>query len=390
MGEIASANQCVTMDAFVLTARGPRQVHELLGKPITLIVDGNPFLTSGKGFFKTGRSPIFRLETEEGFTVDLTEDHPVLRVASSARSGARAEWTETRNVKLGDRLLLHNHRSFWNWPGEYGEAEGYLIGLLLGEGTFKQDTSAASVWIPTGGQLLVGESAKRARPFQRGQSESLVVPLPPNESRLSLGHIKEMALRLAVLPKERSITPALEKCSSDFYRGFLRGLFDCDGSVQGTQKKGVSIRLPRKDLRFLQALQRMLLRLGMVGRITEEHRPGGASSSAEDDKRKSSSGKVRHELLITNNNVQYFHQLVGFADPVKQAHLKQLLTSYKRTLNRERFTVTVKGLLPQSIEDVYAVRVPGVNAFDANGFYVHNGGRDVCAQHTKSFIYKPG
>jgi ribonucleoside-diphosphate reductase alpha chain len=377
MGKITPANQCVTMDTFVLTAQGPRQVYELLGKPVTLIVDGKPFLTRGRGFFKTGKSPIFRLETEEGFAVNLTEDHPVLRVVSSARSGARAEWTETRNVKPGERLLLHNHRHFWNWPGEYGEAEGYLTGLLLGEGTFKQDTAAASVWVPAGSQLFVGEPARRATPDQKGQPESLVVPPAQNESRLFLGHVKEMALRLAILPKERSITPVLEKCSSDFYRGFLRGLFDCDGSVQGTQKKGVSIRLPRKDVHFLQALQRMLLRLGMVGRIAEEHRPDGTMSSEEDGEQKSSSGKIRHELLITNNNVQYFDQLVGFANPVKQARLKQLLTSYKRVLNRERFTVTAKGILPQSIEDVYSVRVPGVNAFDANGFYVHNGGRDA-------------
>lgn len=357
MGEITPANQCVTMDTFVLTAQGPRQVYELLGKPVTLIVDGKPFLTRGRGFFKTGKSTIFRLETEEGFAVSLTEHHPVLRVVSSARSGARAEWAETGNVKPGEKLLLHNHRHFWNWPGEYGEAEGYLTGLLLGEGAFKQDTSAASVWVPTG-----------------SQPENLVVPPVPNESRLSLSHVKEMALRLAILPREKSITPALEKCSSDFYRGFLKGLFDCDGSAQGTQKKGVSIRLPRKDVHFLQALQRMLLRLGMVGRIAEEHRPDGTMSSAEDGEQKSSSGKIRYELLITNNNVQYFDQLVGFANPVKQVRLKQLLTSYKRILNRERFTVTVKGLFPQSIEDVYGVRVPGVNAFDANGFYVHNGG----------------
>jgi ribonucleoside-diphosphate reductase alpha chain len=373
MGQIKAASQSVTMDVFVLTAQGPRQVYELLGKPVTLIVDGKPFLTSGRGFFKTGKGPVSRLETEEGFAVDLTENHPVLRVASSARSGARAEWAETGNVKPGERLLLHNHRHFWNWPGEYSEAEGYLTGLLLGEGTFKQDTSTASVWVPASSDLLVGDPAKHATPYQKGQPESLVLPLPPNESRLSLSRIKEMALRLAILPKERSITPALEKCSSAFYRGFLRGLFDCDGSAQGTQKKGVSIRLPRKDIHFLQGLQRMLLRLGMVGRIAEEHRSESAIPSAEDDKRKSSTGKVRHELLITNNNVQYFDQLVGFANPAKQARLKQLLTGYKRVLNRERFIVTVKALLPQSVEDVYTVRVPGVNAFDANGFYVHNG-----------------
>jgi hypothetical protein len=66
--------------------------------------------------------------------------------------------------------------------------------------------------------------------------------------------------------------------------------------------------------------------------------------------------------------------LIGFSDSVKQERLKQLLVSYKRLLNRERFTVTVKALTEQDAEDVYDVRVPGVNAFDANGFYVHNCG----------------
>ena len=373
MGEIRVASQSVTIDTFVMTDRGPRQVHELLGKPIMLIVDGKPFLTGGRGFFKTARSPVFKLETEEGFSVCLTENHLLLKTASSGRSRTRAEWIETKNVKRGDRLLLHNHRFFWSWPGEYGEAEGYLIGLLLGEGTFQQDASAIPVWVPSGGQLLVGEPVKRPRLYQKGQSESLVVPpLSSNEVRLPLAYVKKMAVRLAILPGERSITPALERCSSDFYRGFLRGLSDCDGSAQGTQKKGVSIRLSRRDLHFLQALQRMLLRLGIVGRITEEHRSEGGAPAGQDDGHKLPSAKVRHELLITNNNVQYFHQLVGFANPAKEAHLKQLLTSYKRVLNRERFMVTVKGLVPGCNEDVYGVRVPGVNAFDANGFYVHN------------------
>jgi ribonucleoside-diphosphate reductase alpha chain len=375
LGEIEATNPCVTRDTFVLTAQGPRQVYELLGKQVTLIVDGNSFVTGGKGFFKTGKRPIFKLETEEGFFIRLTGNHPVLRVASSARSAMSTEWVETGNLKAGDKLLLHNHRLLRKWPGEYGEAEGYLMGLLLGEGTPRQDESMVSIRVPASeDHLLMGTPEKRVKNRPHGlESEPLVVPVSPAESRLSLGYTKEMAVRLAVLPRDRMIAADLEKCSSDFYKGFLRGVFDCDGSAQGTQKKGVSIRLPRRDIQFLQAIQRMLLRLGIVGRIIEERRPEEALPS-EGRGRKSSSAKLRYELLITNNNVQYFDQLIGFSDSVKQERLKQLLVNYKRLLNRERFTVTVKTLTAQDAEDVYDVRVPGVNAFDANGFYVHNCG----------------
>jgi ribonucleoside-diphosphate reductase alpha chain len=50
------------------------------------------------------------------------------------------------------------------------------------------------------------------------------------------------------------------------------------------------------------------------------------------------------------------------------------LRGYKRQLNRERFTAEVESVEPDGAADVFDIQVPGVNAFDANGFYVHNCG----------------
>lgn len=74
-------------------------------------------------------------------------------------------------------------------------------------------------------------------------------------------------------PGAKTLTEAMERGSSAFYRGFLRGLFDADGSVQGGREEGVSIRLSQSNLETLQAVQRMLLRLGVVSRIYRERRP---------------------------------------------------------------------------------------------------------------------
>ncbi len=79
--------------------------------------------------------------------------------------------------------------------------------------------------------------------------------------------ITELARDLGLRPGRQTITPAIERGSSDFYRGFLRGLFDTEGSVQGTQAKGVSVRLGRSDTSMLEGVQRMLLRLGIASTI---------------------------------------------------------------------------------------------------------------------------
>jgi ribonucleoside-diphosphate reductase alpha chain len=87
------------------------------------------------------------------------------------------------------------------------------------------------------------------------------------EYRLSLVYVQNLAESLGIFPGEKIITEKIEQESSDFYKGFLRGFFDADGSVQGTHDKGISIRLFQSDFDCLQAVQRMLLRLGIVSSI---------------------------------------------------------------------------------------------------------------------------
>ena len=58
----------------------------------------------------------------------------------------------------------------------------------------------------------------------------------------------------------------------------------------------------------------------------------------------------------------------------KQARLTTLVSQYRRRLNRERFFAEVESVRPGGVEEVYDVKVPGANAFDANGVIVHNCG----------------
>jgi ribonucleoside-diphosphate reductase alpha chain len=360
---IRATNPCVTADTWVQTGEGPRQVAELIGKPFTARVDGVDHASSPEGFFRTGVKPLLNLRTAEGHSVRLTPDHRVRRVSTLTRFRLATEWCAAGDLAPGDKVLIQDHRRAATWTGRFGNHEGYLMGLLVGDGTVSEERTELSVWArravgnsdmgvggPNSVMAAALDAARRISDDFAGWHEVG----NRGEFRLRLAAIADLARELGLRDGRNTVTPAIERTSSDFYRGFLRGLFDADGSVQGTQAKGVSVRLAQSDLPTLESVQRMLLRLGIASSIY--HRPS------------------QHELIITGANVASFAEAIDFADTVKRGRLHNLLGSYKRTLNRERYVATVETVRPDGIEDVYDVQIPGINEFDANGLHAHNCG----------------
>jgi len=382
---IAATNPCVTADTWVQTGDGPRQVADLLGRPFTAIVNGQPFASGDGGFFATGRKPTLRLRTREGFALTLTADHPVRRVTSRTRYSIAADWTPAAELSPGDRILLNDHREAARWLGLHGDAEGYLLGLLVGDGTLKKDKAVLSVWKRplavngdavdgVDGVMLAALAAARAL-RHRADFSGWVAVSGRNEYRLTTAAVKSLALDLGMSPGDKRIGPAIERCSFEFYCGFLRGLFDADGTVIGSQAKGVSIRLWQHDLPRLETVQRMLLRLGIVSTIYRDRKAEGLKSLPDGcGGTRAYAVTAGHELVIANANVLRFADLVGFADSEKAARLNRLIAGYRRLFNRERFLAEVDSLELMGEADVYDVQIPGINAFDANGLLVHNCG----------------
>ncbi|WP_448192006.1 LAGLIDADG family homing endonuclease [Azospirillum sp. sgz301742] len=384
--EISATNPCVTADTWVHTTEGPRRVAYLVGRPFTALVNGKPFASGAQGFFPTGTRPVLRIITKDGLSLRTTADHPVRTAASKTRYKIDPAWTKAVDLKPGDLILLHDHGAATEWPGAYGEAEGYLIGLLIGDGTLKADKAVLSVWpgtmVANGGPERPGVTGVMQAALEaahtlphRSDFAGWIEIAGRGEQRRALGALKRIAADVGLSPGAKPVTDAIETASSAFYRGFLRGLFDADGSVQGSQEKGISVRLSQSDLDRLQAVQRMLLRLGIVSRIYAERRPAGVRLLP--DGRGGSreyACSADHELVIANANVARFAARIGFADTDKRQRLDAALSGYRRRLNRERFLAEVVDIVEDGVEPVYDVQIPGANAFDANGLYVHNCG----------------
>jgi ribonucleoside-diphosphate reductase alpha chain len=366
---IRATNPCVPADTWVQTSDGPRQVAELIGKSFKARVDGVDHDSSPAGFFRTAVKPLVSLTTSEGYALRLTADHRVRRISTLTRWRLATEWCTAGDLAPGDKVLLQDHRAAPAWAGvlekKMGINEGYLMGLLVGDGNISEAGAELSVWarpavgnsdVGVGGPNSVMAAALDAARRCNHQSDFAGWHEigRRGEFRLGMGAISELARELGLRPGRQTVTPAIERSSSEFYRGFLRGLFDADGSVQGTQIKGVSIRLGQSDVGMLEGVQRMLLRLGVASTIYRNRAQPG--------------------LVVTGENVARFAENVGFSDTVKRARLAGLLGSYKRTLNRERFVATVESVKSDGVEDVYDVQIPGINEFDANGLHAHNCG----------------
>ncbi len=99
VGEIEATNPCVTADTWVMTAEGPQQVSELIGRKFIAVVNGEEWASTEAGFFETGVKPVYNLKTAEGFEVRLTGDHRVMSVREMG-------WSRVVDLKPGDRIAL--------------------------------------------------------------------------------------------------------------------------------------------------------------------------------------------------------------------------------------------------------------------------------------------
>jgi ribonucleoside-diphosphate reductase alpha chain len=331
--QIHATNPCLVADTWIFTAEGPRQIGDLVGRPFAAVAEGKVWASDDRGFFATGTKPTVLISTREGHSLRLTRDHRLRRVTRRTRWSVEWEWCAAGEFAPGNELLIHDHRAAPAWGDSAlairDAAEGYLLGLLIGDGTLKRDKAVLSAWpgrsVVNGGEERPGVrgvmeaalDAGRQLPHRADFVGWIEVP-ERGEWRLALGALKRLAADHGMRPRAKHITADIERRSSAFHTAFLRGLFDADGGVQGDQQKGVSVRLAQSDRDDLAAVQRMLLRLGIASTIYPNRRAPGHSRLPDGrGGTKLYPTRAQHELVIAADHLAHFAERIGFADTYK-------------------------------------------------------------------------
>ena len=368
-------NPCVTGDTWTMTSEGPMQVVDLVDNPINLIINDKEYQPLSNGFFSTGIKKVYNVELNNGMELKLTADHPFMQI----KKGELIK-TKLEDMKMGDGVLLSNHSNV-TWTGRGTFEQGWLIGQIVGDGGIyktpenKKNFAYCRFW---------GDSAKEmadiAMKYMKGccKFRSNVKPVFNKQNKwYQVGCIDLLTMAYSFgMDSNKEFEPELEKTSYEFYRGFLRGFFDADGTIIGTLDKGYFVRLAQSNLHRLRVVQRMLSRMGIISNIYQNRRKEGFRM-LPDSKRndKEYYCKASHELSMGRINIVLFNQLVGFHEPHKSEKLSDIISvPRKRGFYRETFTSKIKSIEEIGCVNVYDVTVDDVHEFCANGVRVSNCG----------------
>lgn len=373
--KIFASNPCVTLDSWVTTSRGAKQVKELLGIPFTAIVDGICWNSSEKGFFVSGNKPILKISTINGYTLKVTENHKIKILRNN-----KIDWIAAGKLSIGDQIFINNHSSVDVKISEKNDAIGYALGLLVGDGNISGKNAHLCSWGNTEGvknvrNKVMQELLQYASPAKTFKGWHEVKGR--NEYRIQFKDLHSYAISYGLTSSNKHVNKTIEE---DIYisKGFIRGMFDAYGSVQGNRDTGLSIRLSQSNLEDLQAIQRMLVRWGIVSTIYENKRdeclkdmPDGKGGKKE------YLCKANHELVLSKSNIEKYLNIIGFYDSDKKEKCERLLTEYVYGLHKETYLAEISSIENFPNEIVADCEIPGINAFDCNGLVISNCGEQL-------------
>jgi ribonucleotide reductase alpha subunit len=365
---IGATNPCISPETWTLTSDGPRKVGELVGSICELAVDGEFIKTQSDGFFQTGVKDTLEISFKNWKTPLVCTPNQKLHTPNG--------WVEASTLIPGSKLRLQDHQGL-TWNGSGTADEGYLLGHLVGDGTFKHQKNGSflarlEVWDKDGDTSLIRSEIDRIMiPAKTRSDFKGWMPVKGGSGwRMATSYLTKLAEEYGITHGNKIVTEDVERASSDFNIGFLRGLFDTDGHVEKS-KASVSIRLSSSDPDSLTAVQRMLGRLGILSRIHLSRKASYRSLPDGKDGYKDYWCKDSYRLIIHSVFAHRFMERIGFWALDKTEKFYELTEGIKvqhRQMWAEVESINVGDIIP-----VFDCTLPGL-IFEGNGLDIFDCG----------------
>ena len=344
--------KCLAGDSLVFTDNGLMRIADLqpeaaqIGEftEINCQVKALTKKLPATHFFTGGRQQTLKLTTRYGFALEGTPEHKVWVRRTDGGEG----WCRLGSLQIGDMIAIDRQIDLWGrqtqldtnipkpatngiaypLPGEINEDLGYLLGLLIGDGSLTQRNSFA---LTTADEFIANEFR---RIMQTHFSYTIGKPVKNITFGVSSKQIRDFLAALGLgfgRSPEKYVPASILRAPRNIVIAFLQGLFDSDGWAANSQAK---VFLATSSPQLAQEVQMLLLNCGIVASLRV----------------KQTAVKPSHQLAIYGAEALEFYRQIGFRLPRKQA--RQALAS---TIRRPNFGIPhLAGTLKQVQQKIVA------------------------------------
>lgn len=313
--------------------------------------------------------------TKSGRRLKMTPNHPLMTDKG---------WVEAEKLKIGDNVKI------FNW---LPNPQNYVpTNFVLNEKRLVNEIKVPKIWDEKLAELIgifVAEGSIDARRIKftihRDESElrerivSLLHEIFSVDVTERVGITKAVRrIRAAnrgiwdffkpLWTKEKVIPQEILLSPNAVASGFLRGLFEGDGSVVKKNRHfDRAVTLKSKSRQLLEEVQVLLLRWAIRSSIYSYKELYGESSVL----------KIRGR-----DNLKKYKENIGFISKIKTEKLVEQLSTYKRKTPNENseFEPVREVRKVNGWERVYDFEVPTTHSFFSNGILSHNTGKTLLAK----------
>lgn len=421
--------KCVTGDTLVLTEQGMRTMEEMYlslerkpGEdefvPFEATILGIDGPEQASKFYCGGFQPIYSVETNLGYSLRGTANHPLLTLLPNGE----ATWKKIGELEPGDYVALARGNrvfgqhaplpaSFYPLPRQPRQMTpelAYWLGLLTAEGS----VTRYETWFTNASETLINRFISLTRdlfgleaiPYRK--SMNYVTNVSICHKALSEWLRGELGIQRGAGAK--TIPACVLASAEEDVLAFLEGLFWGDATIRGDSSGSNTFKYTSKSRTLARQTHAILLNLGIVGSLwtttINDERYYNVTLRGDQaldlvavipslrDKataplRETRSGKTNYDhlphgatLLTDHGGDSYLARIQSGARQLSytRAHTvlaerPELAHAALATLVRQNYLwLQVRAVEAAGIEPVYDLLVPGTHSFVADGFVQHN------------------
>jgi ribonucleoside-diphosphate reductase alpha chain len=381
---IRATNPCVTADTRLHTRYGLVRMGDLYDARVDIqaTVDRRA-LGEGMGvevreavpaFMTSPSADIYRVVTEAGYEIKATEWHDFYTSRGKIK---------LKDLKPGDELLVQSGKGQFGGCGS--EELGVLLGLLTGDGHFTNRGKGKNAAVVT----LWGEDRHYAQEVV-AYINSLIAgwqnaPRGDRVSAIAIPQRNLVMIRSVILARvleyygftakaKTQLPEIVWRGNEDCVRGYLRGLFQSDGTVQRDDRNAYcTIRLASSQQTLLRDVQLLLSNFGIFCRVLKRRDAGQRLLPDGKGGRRAYDCKADYELIIGSESRDRFMEEIGFITPNKNDKYrgwKELHSSAQS----EKFVSAIATIEHVGKEPVFDTTQPDRNNLIFNGLVTGNCG----------------